>query len=202
MIDDILRNEIAAAVCGAEAGVLKSCVCVLGIEVVTRERWRAWLHPYNSPRTLLLLVSLRGNSAGRTFDLQPCLNITRWHTLHGSPVNMLSHVEHLVDEFDRFAGRSGRRRCREIRVAALPLSFCDPWDRLWVYYDPARAGQPPNRLGTLLVWQHGDALFLAAGWNSTLSPALTATSAHDPLRGTGELHPSLAASRKNGHYGM
>ena len=194
MIDESLCDEIAAATCGTSPDILAPCVRVLGIEAITKERWRAWLRPQGCQQALLFLVSLRSNCDGRAFDLLPCLNIACWCLLHAVPAGVpIRHIAGLVDLFDRHTGRSGRRRYQELSVARLPLPFCDPGDRFWVFSDPARAGQSPTPARTLLAWQHGNGLFLAVGWHRSLSPVLAAS--QGPVATTSPL--SLARTNKH-----
>lgn len=167
--------EIAAAVRGNEGTFDPCCACVLGIEAVTRERWRVWFQPCPTSGTLLFLVTLRSNSAGLSFDVQVALNIAGWWAFPGSPSSVFASVQQLVGAFDQLRGLfdgARRREYREIPVASIPLPFSDPWDRLWVICDAAAAGLSPRPAQTLLVWQHGGALFLVIGWNSAISAAL------------------------------
>ena len=167
--------EIAAAVRANEGTLDPSCACVLGIEAVSRERWRVWFQPGDTAGTLLFLVTLRSNSAGRAFDVRVALNIAGWCAFSGSPSSVFTSVQQLVGEFDHQMGlfdRSMQRVYREIQVASVPLPFSDSWDRLWVICNAAAVGQASQPAETLLVWQHGGALFLVIGWNSAISTAL------------------------------
>lgn len=175
MSTDVWLAEMAAAIGTNEGTLDSSCACVVGVEAVTRERWRVWFQPYSTSGTILFLVTLRSNHAGRSFDVQVALNIACWCPLPGDTSSMLTSVQQLVREFDHLRGlfdRIGQRGYREIQVAAVPLPFSDPWDRLWVSWDAAQVRQVPQRAETLLVWQHGDALFLVTGWNSVIVTAL------------------------------
>ncbi len=64
MSTEVLLAEIAAAICDYEGTSDPSYACVLGIEAVTRERWRVWCQLCSTPSILLFLVTLRSNTDG------------------------------------------------------------------------------------------------------------------------------------------
>lgn len=179
----VLFDEIAAAIHNYQGAQDPSWACVLGIETMIKERWRVWwFQPGLTPGVLLFLVTLRSNYTGLSFDVQVALHIACWRVCSCSPSSVFTSVRQLVGEFDQLRGSAGsasHRSYREIQVGSVPLPFSDPWDRLWVS-EAAPVRQVPRPGGTLLVWQHGDALYLVIGWNSALSAALVPISKRIP----------------------
>jgi hypothetical protein len=172
---EVLLAEIAVAIRNHRDTPDPSCPCVLGLEALARERWRVWFQPCDTAGTLLYLVTLRSNCAGRSFDIQIALVIAGWYTFSGTPSSAFTSVQQLVGEFDRqrgFFDRYRQREFHEVQVASLPLPFGDRWDRLWVIGDAVVTGQAAQPAETLLVWQHGGLLFLVTGWNRAISAAL------------------------------
>ena len=122
MISAVLQEEIAT-VLGVPSDARQPSTRIVGIETVTRECWRVWFHSSYGPGTLLFLVTLRSNHAGRSCDVQLALHIACWCAFSGSPSSAFASVQQLVGEFDRQRGlfdRSRHRSYREIQVASLP----------------------------------------------------------------------------------
>jgi hypothetical protein len=199
MISDGLQQEIAAAVRGTSGGIHAPGLCVLGVEAINNERWRAWLSPHGSAGVFLLAAALRSNCAGRTFDLHVCLWIASWRMLPAGSASVFNHIEQLVSAFEHLPARGGRRACREIPVAGLPLSFCDSWDRLWVVEGLTSTRTTAIAAKRRLIWQHGDALFLATGWHSALSPALAERETPRSATSLPSLHRAKKHERRPTH---
>jgi hypothetical protein len=174
MIDDLQTAVIRSLRISREA--------LLGLEAISRERWRVWtLDAESEPPTLqLFLFSLRSQSSEPAFDAQFLLTLAWYRSVgEADPARLPFQVWQFV--LDYFLQQNARRPA-QAWWSELPeprCAWCDAADRLWaVRVEVDRVEQP---LPLSVVWLHDQVLFLAVAWGEAVLRLLALAQDAQPL---------------------